>query len=798
MTQECYHCGLPSAEEFSAEVNGVAQPFCCIGCQAVAQAINDGGLSDFYAYRDKKNSKAQEESVSYAPYDLDDIQEEFTEDFGDTLREARLNIGGISCAACAWLIEHHLKSQQGVNSVSVNVSTHQCRVVWDKSQAKLSDLFKALSSIGYRPAPAIASEGQEHRKQEYKTSLLRLGVAGLGMMQVGMVAVALHAGDIQGISDHWQQFLRWVSLLFATPVLLYSAKPFFVSAMRAIRLRHLNMDVPVSIALLLAYIASVWATISGTGEVYFDSVSMFTFFLLLGRFLEMRARHSSAFETENLTQLLPFSVEKIVGDSRELVPIKSLKRGDKVWVGPGDVLPCDGVVEMGESTVDESLITGESVGLIKRPGDNVLAGTINGDIALTVLVDKTGKETGIAAVERLVNQAALEKPFFVTIADRIASKFVALVLLISVVVGGYWFLKEPSQAIWIVLSVLVVTCPCALSLATPAALTAGTNRLRKMGLLIRAKHVIEVLPLVTHVIFDKTGTLTQGRLQIASTKAMAEVDQNDVLEIISAMEQHSAHPIAKAFEDISFSHSAEQVKVTPGAGIEGVVKGVAYRFGTLEFIASWETSNASFEDVVYPGDGLWQLLATKDELIAWVLLEDKPRDDLHHLFAKLSERAISVSILSGDRVENVRAFANQYHIENYRGAMLPEDKLKHISELQKQGHKVLMVGDGINDVPVLSGADVSIAMGSATQLAQTNADSVLLSEKLVSLAQVISLSTKVKKTIRQNLWWALGYNGLALPAAAMGWIPPYLAAIGMSLSSLVVVVNALRLGYIKY
>ena len=795
---DCFHCGLPAYPEFSHDINGQTQPFCCLGCQAIALAINAEGLSEFYQYRDNLNQKPDTPPSSFLAYDLDDVQSEFVTELDNDLFEANINIGGISCAACAWLIENYLQAEPAIKQVSVNVSSHRCRIVWRRSSMLLSEVFAALTKIGYVPSPAIASESQEFRKREYKSAIMRLGVAGVGMMQVGMVAIALHAGDIQGITDHWQNFLRWVSLLFATPVILYSARPFFVSAYRAIKLKHLNMDVSVSLALLLAFGASCWATFKGHGEVYYDSVSMFTFFLLLGRFLEMRARHSSAFEAESLFNLLPRTVERFNDqerETREMVPLKSIVENDLIWIPAGAVIACDGEVVSGESAVDESLLTGESEGQLKSIGDKVSAGTVNGEIGLVVRVERTGNNTGLAAVERLVNDAMQEKPSFVALVDRIASKFVAIVLLIATIVGGYWFIVDPDQALWIALSVLVVTCPCALSLATPAALTAGTNKMRKLGLLIRAQHVLEGLPSISKIVFDKTGTLTEGKLWVAEVNSHKEgVSRERVLDIVGALEKHSAHPIARAFEDYGQNLVVSEVNSKPGFGIEGSVGDQRYRFGRLEYITCWQESELSeLQTIRYPDTGLWLVLATQKEIIAWVLLEDAPRQGIDVLLQSLRQSALSFVVLSGDREENVNAFTAKHHITESIGGVLPDGKLAYIQQLQSQGEKVLMVGDGINDVPVLSASNISIAMGAATQMARANADCVLLNEKLTTLVDAITLAKKVKLTIRQNLCWALGYNALALPAAALGYIPPYLAAVGMSLSSLVVVLNALRL-----
>lgn len=786
----CFHCGLPAEPNYTATLDGEEQSFCCLGCQLVAKTIVAGGLQQFYQYRDDINNKADARAVNFQAFDLPDVQQEFVEQVSSDSSIARLSISNIACAACAWLIENYLNQLVGVESVNVNVASHRCSVRWRPSQLKLSDIFSALHEIGYQAFPYSETGENERRKKEERNALLRLGVAGLGMMQVGMVAVALHAGALQGMDAHWQLYLRWISLIFATPVILFSAQPFFTSAWRALKLRYLNMDVPVALALLLAYGASVWATLFEAGEVYFDSVSMFTFFLLAGRFFEMRVRHSSAFASEKLTHILPLTFEQIKDNKRQTLPIKAMQVGDLIWVAAGDVFPCDAQVIEGASSADESIVSGESLPQAKQVGDIVLAGSINNESALVLKVLRVGRDTQLSQVENLVDRAASLKPKSVTMADSFSSYFVAAVIVIAVAVASVWYFIAPEKAFWIALSVLVVTCPCALSLATPTALTAGILRLRFLGVVVTSQHFIETLARVRHAVFDKTGTLTSGKIQVKKVLNLTEqLKEEELLHIVAALESSSRHPIAEAFADISPELQVEGLLVHAGSGVEGHIQQNHYRFGKKEF--------ASTQDTHYPSAGLWQLLSKNDTPIAWVLFEDTLRQELPDMQRQLQTLGLSIELLSGDRQTNVESFARANGIASYRAQAMPQDKLEHIEKLQSQGQEVLMVGDGINDVPVLKGADVSLAMASATRLAQTHADAVLVNENLNNIASAIVVARRVKATIRQNLMWALLYNGVALPLAALGWIPPYLAAIGMSASSLLVVINAWRLKFVR-
>lgn len=792
----CYHCGLPAVPEFTFTVNNTEKSFCCVGCQAVAQMIIGSGLENFYTYRETVNQKPDSGTASFAAYDLPEVQEDFVFEYQSGINTARLYLSGITCAACAWLIENYLQDMDCIEHAAVNVSTHECVISWRKDCDKLSELMSALARIGYMPQPATANSNQMLRKKESRTALMRLALAGIAMMQVGMVAVALYAGEAQGITDSWRHYLRWVSLLMATPVILFSARPFFSSALRALRLHRLNMDVPVSLALLLAYSASAWATVTNSGEVYFDSIAMFTFFLLLGRYLEMRARHSGAFETERLSQLLPVSVERAGRFENNLwregkialVPIKSILPGDVVRVAAGAVVPFDGIVIKGNSSVDESILTGEAVPKPISISGKVIAGSTNGESAIHIRVTAVGRHTQLAMVEQAVDRARQQKPEQIFLADNVAAWFVAFVLLASFITGTAWYLIQPEKALWVVLSVLVVTCPCALSLATPAALTAGTTHMRRLGLLVLSPHFIETVNRISHVVFDKTGTLTQGRLQIKNVILLASDDTQTCLGIVAALERASAHPIANAFLTIESDKKAEDIKVAAGRGVEGVVEGKIFRFGQLDYALPQDS-----ETLNYPGDGLWQLLCDQNEPLAWIQLEDALRDNLPPVLQTLRENNIDISLLSGDREENVASVARELGIHDYVSHALPEDKLNFMQTLQTRGKTVMMVGDGINDVPVLAGANVSIAMGSSTQLAKIKSDSVLLNSDLNTLPKIIAFAKQVQKTIKQNIAWAIAYNASALPLAALGFIPPYLAAVGMSLSSLVVVVNSLRL-----
>lgn len=771
-----------------AEVGGEFREFCCIGCQAVAQAIAGEGLDDFYRFREQLNTRPQAVATRFDAYDLPAVQEDFVEPAADGTVTANLFVSGISCAACVWLIEKHLHTLPGVEQVQVNASTHRARVRLRPGQVRISELFQSLTRIGFQPQPLIGHAEQELWQKGQRDYLLRMAVAGIGMMQAGMVAVALHAGGIQGMDPHWQWVLRWVNLVLTLPIMLFSAKPFFTGALRALRMRRLVNDVSISIALVLAFSASVYATVTRSGEVYFDSVAMFAFFLLLGRYLEKRARYANFKASARFHNLLPMTVNRIRQDGTlETVPFKQLVAGEWVLVAPGAAFPCDGEILDGRSEVDESLLTGEATPRPKVPGDPVYAGTFNGGTPLQVRVDTVGSGTHLAAIEQLVQLAEQERPRQVTLADRIAARFVGTVLTIATLVGAIWYWIDPSKAFWVSLSVLVVSCPCALSLATPTVLTVAVTYLRRCGVLVTGGQVFESLNSVTHVVFDKTGTLTDGALRIVETRCLAEVGETGVLALAGALEAGSSHPIARAFAGFGQTLTVTDRSSTAGSGVAGGIDGTIFRLGTPEFAAPGRAPT-------YPGEGLWLLLADEHRALAWIRLEDRLRPSAASCIATLRDLGCHPVLLSGDRPANVASVAGQLGIQDWRGGLLPDDKLHHVRELQAQGAKVLMIGDGINDLPVLSGADVSCAMGSATRLAQTRADCILLGEDLNQIPVAVNFARRVRAVIKQNLTWAIVYNLCALPLAAAGLVPPWLAAIGMSSSSVLVVVNSLRVG----
>lgn len=767
---------------------------CSTSCATAVSSIHAAGLDDFYRHRETPVSRedgGKDAVTNWETYERPALMREYVRTQTDGTLIADLLIQGVHCAACTWLIENTLTRLPGVIAISVNPVTTRAELHWDPTTTGLARLMAEIERIGYLPAPFTEQENYEASEKERRLALRRLLVAGLGMMQVSSYAVALYAGAFQGMDATIQEFLRYISLLVATPVVLYSGAPFFAGAWRNLRSRHMGMDVPVALAIGAAWAASVWNTFAGSGEVFFDSATMFVFFLSGTRYLEAAGRRQALDVTSALAQHIPCTAARVTADGTEEVGVIELETGDRVRVVPGLAFPADGILERGSASVDESMLTGESAPVRRNAGDAVVAGTVNLGDPVIMRIDKTGADTVLAQIGRLVTMAGNSKPRLVQLTDRIASVFVSVVLLIAATTATVWWTIDATRVFEIVLTVLVVTCPCALALATPAAFTVATSALARRGFLIRKPGALQALAGINRVVFDKTGTLTSNQLQLRNTQATGDLTADEALAIAAALEANSAHPIARAFRQWQSDLVAEDVRAVPGGGLEGSVAGKRYRIGAAEFAAAGTDAADS------NGGERLVCLGNDEGLLARFSLHEQVRTGAGDLFRKLAADRIGTSIASGDQSAAVAALAHTLGAEDWQAAMLPEDKLKLIRTMQDKGAQVAVVGDGINDAPVLAGADVSIAMGSGTSVAQHSADCVWMGSQLTGLGEVFSTARRTMRIVKQNLAWALGYNTLAIPLAVTGSIEPWMAALGMSLSSLLVMLNALRLGRIE-
>jgi len=800
---QCFHCGLPVPDglELSVEIDHQAQPMCCKGCEAVARAIVAGGMESYYQYRTEKSTTAKELVPDMLRqtevYDRAEVQRSFVRQSDENIREASLILEGIDCAACVWLNEQHIKGQPGVLEAQVNYSTHRARVVWDEREIKLSDILKAVAEIGYIAHPYDPSQHHQILEKQRKDYLKRLGLAGALGMQVMMFSIAMYNGDWWGMEQKYRTFIEWVSLLLTLPVFLYSGWPFYRAAWRDIKHRRAGMDVPISLGIIIAFSGSLFAMAGAGGHVYFDSVVMFIFFLLTARYLELVARKKASEHTEALIQSqATTAIRELSGNETEIVAAQELEPGDIVQVKPGETIPSDGEVIEGRSSIDESLLSGESRPCLKQAGAKVIGGGINIESPLRIRVTECGQETVLSTILRLVERAQSEKPAIARLADRVAGRFVVGILLLAAVVAIYWYLRDPTQWLAVTIAVLVVTCPCALSLATPAAITAATGTLIREGLLCSRGYALETLAKVNHFVFDKTGTLTDGQLEIIQVLQLSDDLSKDACLLQAAsLEARSEHPVARAFIKSCNTELlvVENLSSTPGSGLAGRINGKQVFLGSMQYIQQQTGLEMKDDQSKKLESGSRVLLSDQNYLLAVYVLQDAIRDQAAPLIDDLRQAGIESLLFSGDDETAVSIVAEKLGIEDYRSAMLPADKLQQLKILQQQGATVAMLGDGVNDAPVLAGADVSIAMGEGARYAAAAADMVLFRQDLNVIFRGVTIARKMMRIIRQNLSWALAYNIIALPLAAAGFIQPWMAALGMSASSLIVVANAMRL-----
>ena len=820
----CFHCDLPVPDNLNitVEYQGENKPMCCYGCQAVAQAIIDSGMDDFYRYRthapEKPEAIVPEFLQQLKAYDSASVQKKFvipTKD--ENILEVSLILEGITCAACVWLNEKHLNSLDGVISASINYSNHRARVRWDNSKIRLSDILESISRIGYLAHPYDPDQHQRILEKERKQQIKRLGLSGALGMQIMIFAVAMYAGDWWGIDESFKQSFRWISLTLTIPILLYASSIFFRSAYRDLSNKRVGMDVPISLGISIAFIASLISTIKGSGEVYFDSVAMFTFFLLSARYFEIGARKQTSEATEALlnlkpaiaTRLLNYDSTKVSSISeQENIAVTELVIGDYLLVRPGEVIPADGIIAQGISGINESLITGESLPVTKRVDDQVIGGSTNTENPLIIQVNRLGEDSVLSSIQRLIDEAQHTKPAIAKLADRIAAWFVSILLTVAALVAIYWYNVDPSQWLEITIATLVVSCPCALSLATPTAITAASGQLAKIGLLPKRAHALETLAHATDFVFDKTGTLTEGKIKLENTILYLpingqenNIDETQALSIAASLEAKSEHPIAKAILTANTRPllAVEKLRHSTGLGIQGLINGTEWFIGNKDFIHQHSSFsfNTNFFDMGDLDNASKIYLATDEQCVAIFILSDSIRPEARALIEQLHLKQRHSHLMSGDRMESAIIISDQLGIEHCLGNMRPEDKLNNVKSLQQQGAIVVMTGDGVNDAPVLAGADLSIAMGKGTQLAAATADMILISNNIEHIYHGYLIATRTLRIIKQNLGWALLYNLIAIPAAAMGYVDPWLAALGMSASSLVVVLNAMRLNSLK-
>ena len=781
MTGTCHHCGEPLPQPpVLADVEGTTRAFCCRGCAAAARWILDAHLDDYYRLRSAPAGRVDADAPALAAWDREELLSSHAREV-EGGREITVLTDGMRCAACAWLIDRALAREPGVLESTANAITGRIRIAWDPARTALSQPLARLASLGYRPYLATGEAREAARRRERNRDVLRIGLAGIGAMQAMMFAEALYLDTRGEMPLPTRDFFRWVTFMVSTPVVFWAGWPFIVGAWNELRGRRLGMDLLIAGSTLLAWAVSTIETVRGGVHVWYDAAVMFVFLLLVARQLEQRARAIASAQVDALARARPaFATRELADGSRESVPVDALVVGDVVRIAVGEPVPADGVLLEGEAHFEESLLTGESAAVTRHAGDPVFAGTACREHAAKIRVTGVGTGTRLAELARLVESAQAHRPALALGTERIAGWFVAGLLLAAVVVYAWWRVHEPARAFEVVLALLVISCPCALSLAVPAALAAAHGALARIGVLSVRPDALQRLGQATDVVFDKTGTLGDGKPHLQRVDACIAVDADTALRIAAALERDSNHPLAAAFSLVPDAPVASGVRAVAGRGVEGTVEGVRWRIGTAPFATGGDDDGA-----------VW--LGNDAGARARFTFAERERADAAQALQQLREQGLALHLASGDAAAPVARFASAMGIADPHARQSPEDKLALVRAMQDEGRVVAMVGDGLNDAPVLAGADVSLAIGDGAALAQRSADLVLSGMSLANVPAAIRIARRTRRIVRQNLAWAIGYNLLALPLAAAGMVTPWLAALGMALSSLAVTANALRL-----
>ncbi len=775
---------------------------CCQGCRGAAEWIEQLGLGDYYRLRKQPAQKPDPNPDTYADHAAwrrPEIARHVTRNLSTGRRETMMLIDGVRCAACVWLIERALGSMPGVLSVQVNAASRRARVIWRDAEITLPQILAVLSRAGYRALPLDARALDDVRRRESRDALKRLLVAGFGAMQAMMYAAVLYLGGTDTLEPTTHELFRWLGFLVATPVVFYSARPFFAGALRYLRAHRLGMDVPVALAVAMIYGASLIEALSGEGHVYFDSVSMFVFFLLVGRYLEMRARHRAGDLTDALACLTPPFAQRRRDDGvLERIGIHELQVGDRVQVAEGGIVPADGVLLDERCRVNEALLSGESAPVNKQRHDALIAGSILIDGPAQLRIERVGADTTLAGIAALVGRAQAERPQLARAGERAATRFVARVLALTALTVVVWSFVDPARAFTAALAVLVVSCPCAFALAIPAAITRALAVLARRGVLVVKPDAIEALAAATHVVFDKTGTLTEPELALADIETFNGVSREAALKLAASIARESHHPAARAIAGACADKqldAAVDVQSHAGLGVSAKAGGRQMRLGRADFALPLFSS----EDLLELSSGRPDcddavLLADDAGPIAAFRLSERLRPGAREAVESLQVQGLKIIIASGDSAGKVADVAARLGLVDWHARQLPSDKLALLKALRAGGARVIAVGDGINDAPVLAGADVAIALAGGAELAQASSDIVLAGERLDTLAPARAIARHTLLVVRQNQRWSLFYNLVAMPLAALGFVHPWLAALGMSFSSLCVILNALRIG----
>ena len=807
----CFHCGLPVPDgaSFKVRFDGRVRPLCCAGCEAVAQTIFDSGLGDYYQTRSRfpqsPANTVPQTLRELARYDLPGIREHFVAATAEDSNEALLSLDGMTCAACAWLIEQRLHRLPGVVSADVNYSTQRARIRWQPAQLALSCIVATIGALGITAYPAEQHADAAREAKARKRALWEIFVAAFAMMQVMMYTVPMYFADPGEVSADIRQLMQWAGLALTIPVLLFSARPIFRAAWSALAAGVVAMDVPIALAILLTFIASTWAMVSGasgTGEVYFDAIIMFVLLLSLVRFIDADMRRKRLAALERILKPIPTVAERLDNYPQQRtgadIATASLQRGDVIRIATGAIVPADGEIIEGSGEVDEALLSGESRPVSKQMGDALIGGSINSGAPLLARVTAVGAATVLAGIVRASDIALATRPKIERLVTAAAARLSYATLLLAAAAALLWLFIDPARAFGVTVAVLAITCPCALALAIPAVTAASGGALARAGLIVQHSRLLDALPKVSDLVIDKTGTLTTGRMRIAEIRLDMSAGQNtrsenQILAIAAAIEAGSNHPIALALRKAATARGLLLPQVSNACFNANGIAGVSGNIGDRDWSIGVQASGAAVESKTHRQPFTQVVLRCEQHDVATILLEDEMRSDAQDFIKHIKQRGMRVHLLSGDQEDAVRFCAETLGIDASHARMTPDDKRAFTRALQAKGAVVLAIGDGINEAPLLAQADAGIAIAQGADLARARADAILTGSRLLPVATAIGITQQAARIVRQNLYWAFAYNAICIPLALAGLVTPWLAAAGMSTSSLLVTLNAARL-----
>lgn len=780
----CAHCTLPVPAGLVRE--GDERQFCCSGCRTVWEILHDQGLDGYYRLAERREAPVRSSGRGFEEFDHPAFHALYVRPRADGLLETELYLEGVHCSACVWLVERVPLTISGVARAELEIGRSLAHLAWDPATTSLSAIARFLDTLGYRPHPFRGVKADQMRRLEDRKMVTRIGVAGALAGNVMLLALAMYSGLFSGMEASFERYFRWLSLILTTPALLWPGSVFFRGALAALRTRALHMDLPIAIALAAGYGRGLWNTVADSGPVYFDVVAILVFLLLVGRFLQQRAQRAAADSAELLHAMAPASARVADGELVREIPTEALLPGMIIEVRPGETVAADGVVVSGESAVNAALLSGESKPVAARRGDRAWAGTVNLAATLRVRVEETGESSRVGRILREVESAGLRRAPVVATANRMAGWFVAVVLVLAVITAGIWWATDSAAAVDHAIALLVVTCPCALALATPLAVSVGIGRAARAGILVKGGEALEFLGRGRGTIsLDKTGTLTEGRTTLVTWDG-----PDDVRPLVLALERHAAHPVAAGFReawgDVAVLEAAE-VRHTIGGGIEGEVAGRRVVVGSPAFVRARARG-----EVTLPADASLTpvLVAVNGAIVGTAGFGDPIRTDARAVLDTLRRAGWRLRILSGDSPDVVASVGDQlgFAPTEVRGGVTPEEKLAEIE--RADDGRIVMVGDGVNDAAAMARATVGIGVKGGAEACLAVADVYLSRSGLAPLAELMERSRLVLRTVRRNIAFALFYNAVGVTLAMLGVLDPLVAAVLMPVSSVSVILHS--------